>query len=56
MSKGSDPTMAGCINPKHRIKKLQDRQLNCYDEILILLDRIGVMAHEIKKCENQILK
>lgn len=47
MSKGSDPTMAGCTNPKQRIKKLQDRQQNLCDEIQQRRDQIEIMGYEI---------
>jgi len=55
MSKGSDPTMAGCTNPNHRIKKLQDCQLNCYDEILCLLDQIDIMAYEVECLKDNLI-
>jgi hypothetical protein len=42
------------ITTKQRWCALEDRRLHLYDTILILLDQIHLIEHEMTQCKNKL--
>jgi hypothetical protein len=49
-----DPTLAGCKGQR-RIRKLEERRLNCWLMVLQLLDQVQCMDDEIKELEKEAI-
>jgi hypothetical protein len=50
-----DPTLAGCKGQR-RIRKLEERRLNCWLQVLQLLDQVQCMDDEIKELEKEAIE